>query len=411
MGLPQPAARPAAAPAFLATVADEVTREAARQAAATLGWSQGRVREGGALAARQLLSESPASLPTVLLVDVSDSDEPLAAMEALAEVCDPATRVVALGQTNDVGLYRALLRMGVSDYLVKPVSAELLVEALRRAERAGAEPAPAAARAARLVAVIGARGGVGTTSLAVSAAFGLARDHGQRAVLLDLDLQFGAAALSLDLETGRGLREMLTNPERIDSLLISSAMTPAAERLRILGAEESLDEDVEIGPAGLEALTAALAEDCDVLVADLPRRMDGLARAAIARASQVVLVTDLSLAGLRDAQRLARTVRALAPAAELVLVANRVGGVAGEAPQAEFARALGAGFDVAVPADAKAAQAAAEQARPLIEAAAKSAAGPELAKLVARLAGEAAPAASPTPAAEPLTWLKSLLGR
>lgn len=406
MALPKPTDRAEPGPAFLATVVDEVTRETARLAAGQLGWPDARVREGGALAARAMLRDAPA--PGVLLVDTSDSPDPLAAMEALAEVCEPHTRVVALGQANDVGLYRALLRMGVSDYLVKPVSADALAEALRRAHRAEAE-APAPAKAARLIAVIGARGGVGATTVAVSAAWELAAAYRRRTVLLDLDLQFGAAALSLDLEPGRGLREILSNPERIDSLLISSAMTPAGERLRILGAEEPLEDDLEIGPAGLAALAAALAEECDALVVDLPRRMDRLSREVLGRADVVVLVTDLSLAGLRDAQRLARTIRALSHKGELVLVANRVGGAPGEAPQGEFAKALGAPFDIVTPEDAKAAQAAAEAARPLVESGAKGPAAAALRKLAARLAGEAETAAADTEAR--LAWLKRVLRR
>lgn len=397
--------RQSAPPAFLAAIADEVTREAVRQAAGQFGWPAARVQGGGVDAMRELLKDGGS--PAILLVDVSDSADPVAELDALAEVCEPHTKVLALGRTNDIGLYRALMRMGVSDYLVKPVSAEALADALRRAQETPApavEPAPGA----RVIAFVGARGGVGTTSLAVSTAWCLAHEHARRTVLLDLDLQFGAAALGLDLEPGRGLREILANPERIDGLLLSSAMIHAGEGLRILGAEEPLEEEVEISPAGVTTLLAAMGDAAEAVVVDLPRRIDRAGREVLASADTVVLVTDLTLTGMRDAQRLTRLLNALRPKGGVLVVANRVGGTAGELPQAEFAKGVGAPLAFAAPADDKAAEAAAEQAKPLLEVAGKTPFAAELRKLAARLAGaETAPAEAP----EPASWLKRVLGR
>ncbi|THD80519.1 MAG: pilus assembly protein CpaE [Phenylobacterium sp.] len=405
MALPLSANRRDPAPAFFATIADEVTREAVRQAAAQFGWPAARVRDGGAAAAQEALKEMAS--PAILLVDVSDSLDPIADLDALAELCEPHTKVLALGRTNDIGLYRALMRMGVSEYLVKPVSAEALVDALRRAQQVEAA-APDPAGAARVYAFVGARGGVGTTSLAVSAAWSLANEHGKRTVLLDLDLQFGAAALSLDLEPGRGLREILANPERIDSLLVSSAMTHAGDQFRILGAEEPLEDDTEVSPAALQALLASMNDACDAVVVDVPRRIDRAAREVLTRADVVVVVTDLSLPAMRDAQRLARLLKTLRPAGNVLIVGNRVGGTLAELPQAEFARGLGAPLAFAAPTDAKAAEAAAEQAKPLLEAAGKGPLAVELRRLTARLADADD---APIEAAEPASWLKRVLGR
>ncbi|WP_334163021.1 AAA family ATPase [Phenylobacterium sp.] len=405
MALPLLADRPEPAPAFLATVADEVTRETVRQAAAQFGWPAARVRDGGVAAACEILAGAAA--PAVLLVDIAEAEDPLAAMDALADVCEPHTRVLAIGRINDIALYRRLMQMGVSDYLVKPVSAEVLTEALNRALRREAPAEPAPARPARIIAVIGARGGAGATSVAVSLAWGLAHERRQRTVLLDLDMQFGAAALSLDLEPGRGLREILTNPERIDGLLIGSAMVHQSEGLRILGAEEPLEEDLQVGPAGLQTLMTALAESCEAVVVDLPRRADRLTRDVLARADAVVLVTDLTLAGMRDSQRLLALLKTLGAKGELLVVANRVGGVAGEVPQPEFERGLGAGLQVLLPHDGKAAEAAAQEAKPLVAAARNAPLAAELRSLTDRLAGgEAAP-----PAAEKPSWMKRILGR
>jgi pilus assembly protein CpaE len=399
MALPKIAPTGASAPEFLAMVVDDVTREGVRQAVAQFGWRQDRVREGGVAAARAYLETSPA--PALLLVDVSDSDDVLAAMDRLAEVCDASTRVVAIGVVNDISLYRSLMELGVSDYLVKPLSPEALAEALRRAEHR--ERSGSGARASRSVALIGARGGVGATSLAVSLAWGLAHEQQLRTVLLDLDLQFGAAALSLDLEPGRGLRELLAHPERIDSLLIGSAVSPESERLRILAAEESLDTPIELGPDGLEALVTSLAENADAIVIEAPRRLDALSRAALARADLVGVVTDLSLPAMRDTQRLLNLLSLSRAGGEVLLIGNRIGGVAGEAPRAEFERAVGRPLDLAIAFDAKAAAAAAEQGKSLLDVAKPGPAATELRRLVGRVAGGA-----PAAAADKPSWLKRL---
>jgi pilus assembly protein CpaE len=402
MNLPLIGERTNLTPAFLAGVADPVSREAVRRAAAQLGWPASAVREGGAGALRELLKDAPA--PAVLLADISGASDVTAEMEALAEVCEPHTRVIAIGETNDIGLYRSLMRMGVSDYLVKPLDPVALHEALRRAEQAQA-PDPTPVRAARTLALVGSRGGVGATSLAVSIAWELSHEAGLRTVLADLDLQFGAATLQLDLEPGRGLREILTSPDRIDALLIGSASAPHSERLRVLAAEEPLEDDLDIGPAALPTLLNAISADCDAVVIDVPRRMDRLSREALARADLAVVVTDLSLAGLRDAQRLLGLLRGLRPQGEIALVANRVGGSPGDLPQAEFEKAVGAAFDLALPFDEKAALAAAENARPLFAGRASPAAV-ALSAFTARLSGGAS-----APAVEKGSWLKKILRR
>ncbi|WP_395672814.1 CpaE family protein [Phenylobacterium sp.] len=400
MGLALPAAAPA--PQFLALVADEVTREAARQAAAQLGWPTAAVRAGGLQAAIRTLAQGAS--PAVLLVDVTGVDDVVVAFDALADVCEPGVRVVAIGAENDVGLYRRLVALGVADYLAKPVSADALAAALQpsspaRPARAGAGPG------LRSVAVVGARGGAGATSVAAALGWALSQTHGRRTVLLDLDLQCGALALSLDIEPGRGLSEILAAPDRIDALLVGSAAAHAGDRLRVLAAEEPLDADVPVDAGGLEALVGALRDTSDALVMDVPHRLDRLGRAAIAAADVTVVVTDLSLPGLRDSRRLVALARSLRPNGEIVLVANRVGGVAGEAPRTEFEKALGEALEFVVPADPKTAAAAAEQGKTMIEVAAEGPAGKALQSLAERLSG-----ARPV-AAEPASWLQRLLRR
>jgi pilus assembly protein CpaE len=369
---------------FVACVADDVTREAVSRAVAQLGWSSAKVRAGGLETA--LKSIDITAPPTLVLVDLSEATDPVEGMHELAQLCGPSTHFLAIGSTNDVALYRQLIALGVADYLVKPVSSELLCEAFAAAIRSYAPPGEE--RQTRLFAFVGARGGVGTTTVAVSTAWLMANEFKLRTALIDLDLHFGNLALSLDLEPGRGLREALENPERTDSMLLASAMVTDGQRLPILATEESLEEQLSFDGAAVAPLLAALSQDYDCLVVDLPRSLDAMTRQVIALADATIVVTDLSLAALRDSVRLGDLAKVLEARTKPLLVANQVGADhRGEIGRAEFERGIGGALDHAVPFDVKAVVAAAHGGKALPEAASNSKAAVELRRLAARLAG------------------------
>lgn len=372
------------APKLLALVADDVTREAVTRAAGQLGWSDVAVKAGGLAKAGKALDS--AKIPAVLLVDFAEEAAPDAALGDLVKRCGQQTRVIAVGTTNDVTLFRRLAARGVADYLVKPVSNEVLCDALRRASRGEGEGD--SKRRARIHAVIGARGGVGASTMALSLSWLLSQEHKLPTALIDLDLHFGNLALSLDLEPGRGLRQALEHPERTDSLLLASAMVKGEERLPILAAEESLEDMLRFEPEGASALLEALAQDYDFLVVDLPRSLDAAARHVLQSADACIIVSDLSLAALRDTFRLHGLIKALNGPTPM-MVANQVGALhRGEIGQAEFERGLGMPLDFLVPFDAKAARAMAVggKALPAVNSASKAAA--EMRRLAARITGK-----------------------
>ena len=193
--------------------------------------------------------------------------------------------------------------------------------------------------------------------------------------------------MSLDIEPGRGLREILSNPDRIDSLLIRSAMSGASERLRILAAEEPLEDSIELGHGGLDALIADLAGSADCIVVDMPRTLSGLSRHVLVTADIVGIVAEPSLPAMRDTQRLLGLIRGMRADANIAVIVNRVGGVAGEVSLADFERGIGVKIDFAIPHDAKAAATAVERAKPLVSVTRDAKLGAELRTLAALLAG------------------------
>ena len=353
---------------FMAFVLDDATRAALIRVAKEQGWSDGEVLEGGVREAIDALAG--VSTPQVLVIDLSNSDDPLNDIGSLAEVCDSGTRVIALGNINDVNLFRNLVTLGVQDYLLKPVTVEALnaivVKAVEAEEPAAAEPEEA--KAGRLIAVIGARGGVGASTIAVNTAWLMAHEQKLRVAVVDLDLYFGTVALSLDLEPGRGFREALENPNRIDGLFIERALVRESDNLFILGAEEALENAFSFDPAAVELLLEKLRFDFDCVIVDFPRAVVTANAYILSAASAVAVVSDASLAGMRDTLRLVAFTKKATPAAAVKVIVNRFGAAKkGELSKEDFEHGVGVKIDHVIPQEPGVAAISAGVGKPLAE--------------------------------------------
>lgn len=357
-----------AAAEFAGFVSDDLTRGVVA-ALVEKHWPDAPLQSGGASAAAAYLAGADA--PKRLLVDLSDSLNPRADLADLNQLCGTGTTIIALGNENDVELYRDLLRQGAADYLVKPVNPEALEEALLAAAR---EPATETAEtpAGNVGVVIGARGGVGATTIALNCAWLMSQELEKNVALIDLDLQFGTAALDLDIAPGRGLSEALQNPSRIDGLFISSAMTKPSERLAILASEESIDKSVSPEAGALNQLVSELSGDFEWIWMDMPRTTLWDNHQALAAASHILIVSDLSLAGMRDTLRIANFCRESAPDSKILFVINRPGDQKHGLPAREFERGIDNSIDYTFPNDTSTAAAAAAAGKPLSEIAKQS---------------------------------------
>ncbi|MGE0255567.1 MAG: CpaE family protein [Alphaproteobacteria bacterium] len=351
----------------LAAFAADAAMEAVLAEAAATRFPGATIASGGAAAAARWLARGRA-MPAVLVVDLGDSATPYDDLMALADLCAPATRVVALGAVNDLALYRRFLAAGVADYLVRPVAAPDLAAALAKAVETGSGGSPTtAARPAggRLVAVVGVRGGVGASTLALNAAALSAGKRGQRTALVDLDLAFGTLALGLDLEPSGGVAEALARPERIDALFLASAGIRRGERLLVFAAEDDLARPGRVGAEAATRLLDEVREASERVWIDLPRGEAIHASALLAAPDRVLLVADPSLAAARDAARLAALAAASGAASVALVLVDT--GRRGALSTAEIERSAGLRVVARLPHDRHAAAAAAA-GRPLVEA-------------------------------------------
>jgi pilus assembly protein CpaE len=348
---------------FAAFVTDDASRQAAVTAANEQGWTGALIADGGVAGAIESLSDVPT--PRVLLIDISESTDPFRDINRLAEVCMEGTRVIALGKVNDVEMFRRLIQAGVDDYLVKPVSATTLSRAFTAVGRDKGAAREGGALG-RLLDELGARGGIGTTTLAANLAWIVAHEQNRRSMLVDLDLQFGGLALALDIEPSRGLAEALHNAGRIDDLLVERAAVKVDEQLSVLCAEEGLERATHVDPAAIEALMGRLRAGFECVVVDLPRSMLAEHAHLVAAADVIMVVTDYTLLAARDCPRVLKRVREAGPKGKVMLIADRVGAAGhGEIAKSDLEKTLDATIDYEIANDPKSAGSSAETGKPL----------------------------------------------
>jgi pilus assembly protein CpaE len=355
----------------------------------TLG--KASVREGSIDTALSL-SEWPRDLDLVI-VDLEDSADPVADAAALKTAVPGNCVVIGVGRINDVALYRDLIAVGFSDYLALPLGEGMVTRAVERAleqrERGGAPMQGAAAGAdtrPRTLSVIGARGGVGATTTAITIAAMLGTRLKEEVLLIDFDLHYGSLMLSLDLEAIDALREALDQPDRIDALFIQQVAQKKTEYLYAIGAEEAPSGGFQARPHAANDFLRQVHRKFRWVVADVPRGDPVIQRQVIEASTDILLIADLSLPGLRDAMRIQQIVHDVAPNARFLLATSGVLDARRSAVKiADVERTLKRKIDCQIPSDLPSALSAVNFGKPLVEAAPNSTVVKALRPLVASL--------------------------
>ena len=342
--------------AFAAYICDEAALDVLRPVIIEMGWQPEKCNKGGLRNAVQALSITAS--PNILMVDLSESGDPLNDINGLAEVCEPGTVVIAVGQVNDVRLYRDLLASGIHDYLLKPLSPGQVRDALVNAQAIFSAPKNHDAAAAKKhisTAVIGTRGGVGASTLATSLAWLFSADEKMPTALLDLDIHFGTGALALDLEPGRGLTDAIENPGRIDGLFIERAMIRANDNLAILSAEAPMNSPLMTDGAAFIQLEEEFRQAFEMTLIDMPRNMLINFPHLMSDVNVVLLVTEMTLASARDAIRILSWLKSNAAHVQPIVVANKVQAGIAEISKTDFEASIERKIGFSIPYDIKAA--------------------------------------------------------
>lgn len=247
--------------------------------------------------------------PNLLVVETKLSgQEALQDLDRLAEVCDPATKVVVVGHVNDVTLYRELMRRGASEYLVAPLTPLQLAEVV-----AGLYCDPAAKPVGRVIGFIGARGGVGSSTIAHNVAWSIAEELAIHTIMVDFDLPFGTAGLDFNDEAAQGVAEALSAPERLDDVLLDRLLVKRGEHLSLLTAPASLEREYDHSPEAYEAVIDVARSISPCLIMDLPHGWSPWVKNSLVGADEIVIVATPDLASLRNAKNMMELLRHARP--------------------------------------------------------------------------------------------------
>jgi pilus assembly protein CpaE len=256
------------------------------------------VHLGGASAAIAHYQESPT--PNLVIVESTlDRARLLADLERLAESCDAGTKVVVIGHMNDVILYRELLKRGVSEYLVAPVSAIQLMESISNLYND-----PDSDPVGHILAFVGAKGGVGSSTICHNVAWTMSEILKTNVVIADLDLAFGTTGLDFNQDPVQGIADALSSPERLDEVLLDRLLTKCSEHLSIFAAPVVLDREYEVSGEGCELVLDVVRQNVPYVAVDLPHSWTAWTKRVLLHADEVVITAAPDLANLRNAKNI-----------------------------------------------------------------------------------------------------------
>lgn len=302
--MPEPAsgerARPIPRISIQAFCDDNRTAEAIQYAAEDRRLSKAHVsvHMGGIAAAISHYVDSPT--PNLIVVDSAlKGSELIGELDTLAESCDPGTRVVVIGRFNDVLLYRELLKRGVSEYLVSPIDPINLMESISNLYNN-----PDTDPVGHVFAFIGAKGGVGSSTICHNVAWTLSEVLKSDVTIADLDLAFGTTGLDFNQDPVQGIAEALSAPERLDDQLLDRLLTKCTDHLSIFAAPVVLDKDYDISPDACDMVLDVVRQNVPFVTVDLPHGWAPWTKRVLLQADEVVITATPDLANLRNAKNI-----------------------------------------------------------------------------------------------------------
>jgi pilus assembly protein CpaE len=321
-----------------------------------------KIQMGGMAAAIEAYRTAPT--PNVIILETEGRNDILAGLDHLATVCDSGTRVIVIGRINDITLYRELVRRGVSDYVIAPINTIDVVRSI-----CGLFSSPEAKAVGRIIAVVGAKGGVGSSTVAHNVAWAIARDLALDSVVADLDLAFGTAGLDYNQDPPQGIADAVFSPDRVDTAFIDRLLSKCTDHLSLLAAPATLDRVYDFGAEAFDAIFDTLRASMPCIVLDVPHQWSGWTKRALVAADDILIVAAPDLANLRNTKNIFDLLKASRPNDRPPLYClNQVG--VPKRPEinvAEFAKAIESDPIASIPFDAQMFGAAANNGQMIAE--------------------------------------------
>ena len=341
------------------------------------------IQLGGIAAAVQVYQTQPT--PNVLVVEThGNRDQVMAELGRLAEVCQATTKVIVIGHINDVILYRELMRSGISEYVVAPVTSFGFIEII-----ANLFNDPKAAPLGRIVAFVGAKGGVGSSTIAHNVGWALSQRQNIDTIITDLDLAFGTAALNFNQDGSGGILDALGQPDRVDATLIERLMTKLGNKLSLLNGPGSVERDMVVEAHAVETILNVVRYSAPMVVVDVPNMWAPWIKFTLLNADEIIITATPELPALRNAKNLVDLLKAQRPNDKPPrLIINQVGvPKRPEIPVNDFAKAIGLTPTAVIPHDPQSFGMAQGNGQMIFEVAPKCKSAEVLGELARTLAG------------------------
>jgi len=264
------------------------------------------IQMGGMAAAIEAYHTVPT--PNVIILETEGRSDILAGLDQLATVCDAGTRVVVIGTINDAAPYRELVRRGVSDYVIGPVDTLDVVRSI-----CSLFSASEAVAVGRIIAIVGAKGGVGASTVAHNVAWAIARDLALDSVVIDLDLAFGTAGLDYNQDPTQGIANAVFSPDRLDTAYMDRLLSKCTEHLSLLAAPATLEQVYDFGANAFDSVFDTLRMTTPCIVLDIPHQWSGWTKRALVGADDILIVAEPDLANLRNTKNMLSLLKAARP--------------------------------------------------------------------------------------------------
>lgn len=295
------------------------------------------VQMGGLEAAAHYYRNAPT--PNLIIIEsMHDRDAMLMDLDRLASVCDSGTKVIVIGHVNDVLLYRELLNRGVSEYLVMPLTVAQLMKSLSNLyNEPGSDPLGS------VLAFVGAKGGVGSSTICHNTAWAISQGIHSDVVIADLDLPFGTAGLDFNQDPVQGIADALLSPERLDEVLLDRLLSRCSDYLSLFAAPGTLDRPYDLTPNACDTVVDVLRKNVPYISMDVPHVWTEWAQKILVQADRVVIIAQPDLANLRNAKNLFEKLTTARPNdLPPLLVLNQLGiPKRPEIPVKDFSSAIG----------------------------------------------------------------------
>ncbi len=298
-------------------------------------------------------------------------EDPEAILDLLEEIPAPRPALLVVGRHEDTQLILRAMRLGAREFFPDWPSWDVIREAIERLVLEYQPSAPVVETRAPAIAVMGAKGGVGGTTLACQLAAEL-QSRGGRTVVVDLNLPLGDVAFSFDVEPTYTLAHMASEIEQLDATYLRSIIQGHASGVQILAAPTRVEESELIQGQHVELALGILRREYDWIVLDVSRNWDEPSMRALDLADQILLVTTLEVAALNHARQHLDVLKRLGHLdSSIRLILNQHGG-SQAVTERDFAKCLGRGPDARIPSDFQTASSSVHQGKPIGEIAPRS---------------------------------------